>query len=165
MRTRLDPEEALAGPLYLVAALLVVVPIGDYVLSVPPPQLSDVQWRFAAAGLLSKHTLTPILGLAMAFVVSAFRNQHSLQRWLVGICLLIGTILMALSIGFFLDAMQVRASIPEEGQAAFGSAWKLALIKHVLATGALVYMGLRARRMIPERNRQRTPKPVHVVSK
>jgi hypothetical protein len=165
VRTRLDPEEALAGPLYLVAALLVVVPVVDYVLSVPPPQLSDVQWRFAAVGLLTNHTLTPILGLAMAFVISAFLKQHAIQRLLVVSCLLIATILIALSLGFVLDVMQVRASVPEEGRAAFNSAWKRALIKLALTTGALAYMGLRARRMIPARNRQHTPKPVHVVSK
>lgn len=165
MSTRLDPEEALTGPLYLVAALLVVFPIVDYVLSVPPPAMSDVQWRFAAVGLLSNYTLTPILGLAMAFVISAFLKHHSLQRWLVVACLSLAVILIALSLGFVLDSLQVRASVPEEGRAAFASAWKRAFIKHALATVALVYMGLRARRMIPSRNRQRTPKPVHVVSK
>lgn len=149
----------------MVAALLVVVPLVDYVLSVPPAQLSDVQWRFAAVGLLSNYTLTPILGLAMALVISAFLKQYSLQRWLVAAILSLAAILIALSLGFVLDAAQVRASVPVDGRAAFSSAWKRALIKDVLAAGALGYMGLRARKMIPARNRHRTPKPVHVVSK
>jgi hypothetical protein len=60
--TRLDPDEALAGPLYAVAAMLVIVPLTDFLLSVPPPQLSSVQWRFATAGLFSSYIVQPILG-------------------------------------------------------------------------------------------------------
>ena len=165
MSTRLDPEEALAGPLYAVAALLIAIPAADYVLSVPPAQLSDVQWRFAAVGLLANYTLTPILGLAIAFVISAYLRQYWTQRLLVVACLLLAAIVIALSLGFFLDVVQVRASVPPEGRAAFNSAWQRALLKHALAAGVLAYMGLRARRMIPARKGQNAPKPVHVVSK
>ena len=151
--------------MYAVAALLIVLPGADYILSVPPPQLSDVEWRFAAVGLLSNYTLMPILGLAIAFVISAYRNQHSLQRWLVAACLAVAAILIALSLGFVRDVMQVGASVPADGRAAFSSAWHRALIKYVLASCALTYMGLRALRMIPARKGRHEPKPVHVVSK
>jgi len=82
---RLDPDEALAGPLYAVAAMLLIVPLTDFVLSVPPAQFSSVQWRFATAGLFSGYTVQPILGLALAFVVTAafgavyFAAAHSLR--------------------------------------------------------------------------------------
>lgn len=165
MSTRLDPEEALAGPLYFVAALLIVVPLVDLVLGIPPAELSNVQWRFAAVGLLSSHTLTPILGLAMALVIAAVLRQHSLQRWLVIACLSCGAILIALSLGFLLDALQLRASVPDNGRAAFKSASTRAFIKLALSTVAVAYMGWRARRMIPSKDRQRPVKTVHVVSK
>lgn len=165
MGTRLDPEEALPGPLYLVAALLVVVPLADFILSVPNAEFANVQWRFAAVGLLSGFTLTPILGLAMALVVAAFLKHYTVQRWLVATCLSMATVLVALSLGFLLDVMQVRASVPAEGRAAFSNAWSRAILKHALSAVALAYMGWRARRMIPARSRQRTPKTVHVVSK
>lgn len=165
MSSRLDPDEALAGPLYVVAALLVVVPLVDFVLSVPAAELSNVQWRFAAVGLLSGYTLTPILGLAMAFVIAAVLKQHAAQRWLVAACLSFGAILMALSAGFMLDMLQLRLSVPRDGRAAFQSAWVRAIIKLALSTIALLYMGWRARRMIPARSRHRSPKSVHVVSK
>jgi hypothetical protein len=162
---RLDPEEALAGPLYLVAGLLIVIPLADFVLSVPPGEFSNVQWRFAAVGLLSSYMLTPVLGLAMALVVAAFLKQYRAQRWLVAATLSMATVLVALSLGFALDMLQVRASVPDEGLAAFSNAWIRAILKHALAATAFAYMGLRARRMIPERTRQRAPKTVHVVSK
>jgi hypothetical protein len=162
---RLDPEEALAGPLYLVAALLVVIPLTDFLLSVPPGELSNVQWRFAAIGLLSGYMLTPVLGLAMALVVAAFLKHYRAQRWLVAACLSMATVLVALSLGFVLDMLQVRSSVPDDGLAAFGNAWNRAILKHALAASAFGYMGLRARRMVPERTRHRPPKTVHVVSK
>ena len=165
MSSRLDPEEALAGPLYAVAALLVVSPLVDFVLSVPSSELSNVQWRFAAVGLLSGYTLTPILGIALAFVIAAFLKQHAVQRWLVAISLSFGAILMALAAGFLLDMLQLRISVPRDGQAAFQSAWMRAIIKLALSTIALLYMGWRARRMIPARSRHRPAKTVHVVSK
>lgn len=165
MGTLLDPEEALAGPLYAVAALLIVVPLVDFVLSVPAPELSNIQWRFAAVGLLSGYTLTPILGLAMAFVIAAFLKQYAIQRLLLAACLSIAAILIVLAAGFLLDALQLRGSVPEDGRAAFNSAWKRAIIKLALSALAPAYMGLRARRMIPARTPQRKPKPVHVVSK
>ena len=163
--SRLDPEEALAGPLYGVAALLVVMPLVDFVLSVPSAELSNVQWRFAAVGLLSGYTLTPILGLAMAFVIAAVLKQHAIQRWLVAASLSFGAVLLALSAGFLLDMLQLRFSIPSDGRAAFQSAWIRAIVKLALSIIALTYMGWRARRMIPARLRHRPPKTVHVVSK
>jgi hypothetical protein len=163
--TRLDPEEALGGPLYFVAALLIVVPMVDFVLSVPSAEFSNVQWRFAAVGLLSGYTLTPILGLAMALVIATILKQHSVQRWLVVACLSFGAILIALSLGFLLDMLQLGASVPNDGRAAFNSASTRAIIKLALSMVALAYMGWRARRMIPARARHRQPKTVHVVSK
>ena len=165
MSTRLDPEEALAGPLYFVAALLIVLPLVDFVLSVPPAELSNVQWRFAAVGLLSGYTLTPILGVAMAFVIAAVLKQHAVQRWLVIACLAGGAILSALSLGFSLDVLQLRNSVPNDGRAAFKSASLRAIIKLGLTILGLAYLGWSARRMIPSRNRQRGEKTVHVVSK
>lgn len=165
MSSRLDPDEALAGPLYAVAALLVVIPLIDVVLSVPPPELSNAQWRFAAVGVLSGYTLTPVLGLAMGFVIAAFLKQHAVQRWLVAATLSGAAILLALSAGFLLDMSELRLSIPNDGRAAFQSAWIRAIIKLALSIIALVYIGWRARRMIPARTRHRPAKTVHVVSK
>ena len=165
MSSRLDPEEALAGPLYVVAALLIGIPLVDFVLSVPSAELSNVQWRFAAVGLLSGYTLTPILGLAMALVIAAVLKQYAVQRWLVAACLSFGATLIALSAGFMLDVLQLRFSVPSDGRAAFQSAWIRAVVKLGLSMIALVYMGWRARRMIPAWSRHRPPKTVHVVSK
>ena len=82
--------------------------------------------------------------------------------------LLIGplaAVLLALSTGFLFDMSALRFSIPNDGRAAFQSAWIRAIIKLALSIIALAYMGWRARRMIPARIRHRPAKTVHVVSK
>ncbi len=165
MSHRLDPEEALAGPLYVVAALLILLPLVDFALSIPATELSSVQWRFAAVGVLSGYTMMPLLGLGLAFVISAVRKQHTVQRGLVLICLTTALALVGMTLSFVLDGLQVRASVPEEGLSAFMNAWTRALLKLALSAVALAYMGWRARRMIPAPSRHRTPKTVHVVSK
>lgn len=165
MKPRLDPDEALAGPFYAVAALLVVIPLGDFLLSTAPPEPSSPQWRFTTVGLLSSFTLTPILGLGLAFVLSAILKQYRVQRILVYLCLTIGVVLAGLSALFMMDMMQLSSTVPTTERPAFDSAWQRALLKHALSAVAVTYLGWGARRMIPERNRLRTPKAVHVVSK
>ncbi len=165
MKPRLDPEEALSGPLYVVAFVLVAIPSIDFVLSVPAVNFSSVQWRFAAVGLLSGYTLTPILGFGLAFVVASILKQYRVQRILVILCLTIGLALLVMCGAFLLDALQLRISIPADGRVAYNSAWKRALLKHLLSALALLYLGWSARRMIPSRRSKHGPKPVHVVSK
>lgn len=165
MPPRLEPEEALPGPLYAVAGLLVLVPLVDLVLSVPPPEYGNLQWRFAAMGLLSGATLLPIVGLALGLVISGYLRQRTVMLTLVIVCLTTAVALTTLSLGFLLDVMQLRFTVPEETRAAFNSAWRRAMIKLMLSGITLAYLGWLARRMIPGAVRKAIHKPVHVVSK
>lgn len=165
MTRRLDPEEALAGPLYFVAALLVVVPLVDFTLSVPSPEFSSRQWRFTTMGLLSGYMLLPVLGAALAFTISAILKHYTIQRALVIACLTSAVLFALLSYRFWVDMGDQRfATVPDEMQA-FVSAANRAVTKLILTTVAFGYLGWRARRMIPAPTRHKTPKPVHVISK
>lgn len=165
MTRRLDPEEALAGPLYFVAALLVVVPLIDFMLSVPAPEFANRQWRFTTVGLLSGYTLLPVLGVALAFAISAILRHYTIQRVLVIACLTSAVLFALLSYRFWVDMGDQRfATVPDE-MPAFVSAGNRAIIKLILTTVAFGYLGWRARRMIPAPTRHKTPKPVHVISK
>jgi hypothetical protein len=161
----LDPEDALAGPLYLLAGMLVFVPLVDFILTVPPAEWTNVRWRFDAVGLLSGYTLMPVLGFAVALVVSAIRKQYSLQRGLVIGCLTMAAIILVLSIAFLQDMADARAYVTSDAMPAFSSATTRAIIKLLLTSISLAYLGWRARRMIPAPVRHKTPKPVHVISK
>ena len=162
---RLDPEEALSGPLYVVAIILVAIPAIDFLLSVPAMNFGSVQWRFAAVGLLSGYTLTPVLGISLGLVIASVLKQHRVQLALVILCLTMGALLLVMCVAFLFDALQLRSAIPVDGRVAFNSAWRRAILKHALSGVALLYLGWMARRMIPPRTSKRGPKPVHVVSK
>jgi hypothetical protein len=162
---RLEPEEALTGPLYAVAGLLILVPLVDLVMTVPPPEYGNLQWRFTAMGLLSGATLLPIVGLALGLVISGYLKQRTIMLTLVIVCLTMAVALLTLSFGFLIDVKQLRFTVPDETRAAFNSAWRRAVIKLLLSGATLAYMGWLARRMIPGVVRKPAHKPVHVVSK
>jgi hypothetical protein len=162
---RLDPEEALAGPMYFVAAMLVIVPLADFFLTVPPADFSDRSWRFTTLGLLSGHTLLIVLGAALALAMSAVLKQYPLQRALVISCLTSAAIFALLTFQFWVDMGNQRIATPPAEAPAVISASNRAVIRLILTTVAFAYLGWRARRMIPPPTRHKTPKPVHVVSK
>ena len=165
MTRRLDPEEALSGPLYFVAAMLVIVPLADFFLTVPPAEFASRQWRFATLGLLSGHTLLIVLGAAMALAMSAMLKRYDLQKALVIACLTSAAIFALLTVQFWVDMGNERIATPPAEAPAVISASNRAIIRLLLTTVAFGYLGWRARRMIPPPTRHKTPKPVHVVSK
>ena len=151
--------------MYVVAIALILLPTLDFVFSVPPAEFAEVQWRFAAFGLLSGVVMMPLIGLALAVAVAGFLRQYHVVRVLVVLCLTIAVFLIVVSLGFVLDVLQLQGTVPQEGRAAFSSAWIRALSKLVVSAAILAYLGWRARRMIPARIKHHTPKTVHVVSK
>ena len=163
---RLEPDEALAGPLYAVAAILVAMPAVDFLMSVGSPQLASVQWRFATVGLLSGFTLTPILGVALALGVAGLRQHAMVQRVLTVLSLLTAVALFVLLLGFILDMLQLRRQVPAEGLPAFKSASLRAALKHAMSASAFAYLWWNGRRMVPERSRSKPQRPpVTIVTK
>jgi hypothetical protein len=162
---RLDPEEALAGPMFFVAAMLVIVPLADFFLTVPPAEFSSRQWRFTTLGLLSGHTLLMVLGAALVLALSAVLKRYAVQRAMVIACLTSAAIFALLTFQFWVDMGNERIATPPAEAPAVISAANRAIIRLILTTVAFAYLGWRARRMIPPATRHKTPKPVHVISK
>jgi chromate transport protein ChrA len=146
-RRPLDPEEALAGPMYAVAFLLVAFPLVDFLQSIRGFQPGNLQWRFATVGLLSGVLLTPILGVIVAMVVAAIRGHALVQRLLAILNLLAAVVLLVLLIGFVLDLLQLRSIVPEAGRAEFRSASMRAVVKHLSASLVLFFLGWRGWRV------------------
>lgn len=164
-KPRLEPDEALAGPLYLVAGLLFFMPLLDFAMSIGPAQFASVQWRFASVGLLSGYTLMPLLGLAMALGLAGLLRQRVAQRVLIVFCLTLAVVIVLISVVFLLDVVQLRATVPADGRPAFQSASMRALAKHLLGGFAFWYLGWRARRMVPPPIRAKAPRTVQIVNK
>jgi hypothetical protein len=160
-----DVQHTLAAPLYAFALLLVVIPVVDFVQSVGTPQPGNIQWRFATVGLLSSVLLTPMLGLGIAIVVAAFRRHLRALRLLALLSALAAIALMLLTLGFTLDVLQLRNSVPAQGESAFRGASVKAVLKHLAAAFVLGLLGVRAWRLSAWRVSAAERTPVPLVSR
>src|SRR5712692_6641542 len=104
--------ERLVAPGYLLAALLVVVPLVDYLASIWPPRLGEVQWRYASEGLLAGFLLTPYLGLALASGVAAWREHGRALQWFGRLTRVAVAVLVVVSGDFALNVLQLRETVP-----------------------------------------------------
>ena len=157
--------EALGAPLYVFAALLVALPCIDFVQSTGVPQVGNVQWRFAAVGLLSSILLTPLLGMAIAIITASLRGDVVTLRFLALLSLLSAAGLLILLAVFGLDVVQLRGTIPEPGRAGFRAATTKAVAKHLLAAFALGFLALRAWRISAWRTPSEARGPIPIVSR
>jgi len=144
-----EGPDALIGPLYFVAFLLVATPVMDFVTSIIPLRTSDIEWRFASVGLLSGFLLTPLLGLALAIGVAHIAMHRRFQRVLAVLNLTVTAFFVVLSLFFLLDIFQLRSAVEPEAAEAFASAASKAVIKHasfIVALGMLGWGGFRVSR-------------------
>jgi cytochrome bd-type quinol oxidase subunit 2 len=138
--------DALIGPLYFLAVLLIVNPAIDFVAGVQPLSFDNLQWRFGAVGLLSGFILTPLLGIVLAIGVAHYAEHYVVQRILAVLNVLTALGFLMLLVLFVLDVLQLKNLVQPEAEAQFASAaWK-AILKHglfVVVTGWLGVAGFR----------------------
>jgi hypothetical protein len=126
--------------------MLVFVPVLDIAMSVWPPQVAEVGWRFGAAGLFSRAVLLPLLGLLLLFAVALDARRAgflSALAWLAaGGCL----VLVGVTALFTLDGLQMRAQVVEELKVGWLVNMAGALLKYLIgAVGLALFaqVGLR----------------------
>jgi hypothetical protein len=137
----------LAAPMYCVAALLIVTPLGDFLSGVWPWRPTALDWRFASSGLLSGFLLTPLLGALIAIAVAAMLGNDRLLRVFGIITLVAGAACVVILGAFLLDVVQLKASIPEQQQRPFLDASIKAFLKYVMASASSIWLGVRAYRL------------------
>lgn len=97
-----------APAIYLVAALMMLMPSIDIVLSLPGYQLGNGQWRFGAIGLLSGGMLLPIAGLLLASLTAVFARQRWVHRIVLVLSGMLLLFLVLMAGSFALDAIELR---------------------------------------------------------
>jgi len=141
--------ESLAGPLYVLALLLVVTPPIDVLANVWPIRLGEVSWRYGTVGASSGYLLTPLLGLGLACLLAIVRRQRTMLRVMVVVCLVVGVTLVVAAIDFALDAAQLRHTVPTTpalARWAFDVGAAKAIFKNLSAAVGLLWLGLATRR-------------------
>lgn len=101
----------LGRPAYLLAALLVVLPLADFINNVWPLQMESSAWRYASEGLLSGSSLSLALGVVIAAATAVGREERRLARWIAVIAALMVLGTLVIMADFALNAVELRASL------------------------------------------------------
>jgi hypothetical protein len=129
----METNKPLARAGYLLAALLVIIPLFDATMQVWPLRLSDERWRFGAIGSFSNLLMVPMLGLLLAIGIATLVDGRRVKRVVGAICAVLAVILAAMSVLFILDYFQVRTIINPRMQHATAVASTTAMVKNVLS--------------------------------
>lgn len=140
-----------AGPLYFVAALLIVIPLLDFIPNVWPPHFGEVSWRYGTVGLFANYTMTPVLGFVVLAVTAAGMNHQLLLRVSGWLLIVIAVLLLVVTLLFVLDAFQVRAGAPPENQILVVVGSGRAVIKNLLVVAGITWLGIASLRFRPIR--------------
>ena len=136
----LAQQRRLALPCYIVAVAMMILPVFDQMMQLASKlNLSDARWRYGALGSVSYMLLLPLLGMTIAFALSAVFEHRTWQR-VLSVVAVAGIVLIVIAMGMFtLDAIEVRSLMRKEAQSTWAVATLTALAKYVLA--AIVLAG------------------------
>jgi hypothetical protein len=137
-----QPERPLFRALYVVAFLLILVPVLDLVSTAWPIQPGTVRWRYGFLGLLANVMLTPLLGAMLASVVAYQLRHLGLLRGLSGLYVL-GALLLGAALAVFArDALRLGPEIAAQRLTDYRAGAAIASGKYLLAMVGLAWLGL-----------------------
>ena len=142
----MEPLRRLTPASYCAAALLLLLPLMDYLGNAWPFRPSAVDWRYDMLGTISTYLLSPLLGLLLASMTAAVLQHAGVSRML-GLLAWLGAIVLLFALGgFVLDSLQVRNTAPAEARWVSRSSFLLASAKILAAAVALMVLGVGNRR-------------------
>lgn len=105
--------------LFVVALLMIAVPLVQSLTQIWPLQLSNVQWRYGAANALSSILLLPFLGLSLLLVMARGLKRTGLARAVGAASALFTLGLLSCIAVFVLDALQLKTIVSTQMSAQF----------------------------------------------
>jgi len=139
------PFRKISGALYLTSALLVFLPIVDFVTSIVPFLPASTKWRFASSAVFAGSLLIPLTGIALAMIVAGLMNHRFVLRWIGILSVLAAVGLVAVSALLALDIIELRSSAESEVQNAIVLSGVRAIFKNLVLSASLIYVGLACR--------------------
>ncbi len=132
--------KTLARPGYLLAMLLVIMPIADAIMSMWPLRFGEEQWRYGAVGAFSNVTLVPLLGLFIAITMSIALDHRRTRKVIGWICAVTAVVFGIVLAVFILDYFQTRANVRAQFQRAVDIATYTSIVKQAMTVLALVFL-------------------------
>ena len=137
----MDPVRRIAPAAYLIAALLFLITLVDYLGNAWPFRPGDVDWRYGVIGMVSTYLLSPLLGCLIASLTAAWLPQPKVSKTL-GLIMWLGALLLLGALAaFVLDSLQVRGAAAPEARWVTTTSFLLASAKIFSAALALMVLG------------------------
>lgn len=150
MRSTSTLHESGAGPLatpaYIVAAIMLIMPLADAAAAIGTFSPTAYRWRFGVMGILSANIITPLFAVLLALTVAWLQSHRWVIRILMAGTLMTSVLLVAATVLFVLDGLQLRAEVPDEARRGFMLAAGKALFAQVLLLAGIVSLFIASRR-------------------
>jgi hypothetical protein len=143
-----DSLRRFAPASYCTAALLVLLPMMDYLGSAWPFRPSAADWRYEVAGTISTHLLSPLLGLLLASATAAALPQRRVSKALGVLVSVVAVVLLLVLGNFVLDSLQVRNVAPPNARWVSRTSFLLAAAKILAGALTLMVLGVGNRRAV-----------------
>ena len=142
-----DLSPYLSGPAYAVGLLFVVMPIVDTLAQVWPPSVGNPSWRYGTVGIGANYLISVLFGMLLMTLVASFQWHSRTLRVLASLNLILAAVALLATLGFLLDALQVRPGIPRgnlQELRVFDIGAEKAAFKYVASVVVLAWMGIAA---------------------
>ena len=139
------PFRKISSALYLVSALLILLPMVDFVTSIVPYLPGSTKWRFASSAVFAGSLLIPLIGVALAITVAGLMNHRFVLRWTGILSFLAALGLVAVCALLALDIIELRSSAESEVRNAIVLSGLRAIFKNLVMSASLIYIGLACR--------------------
>jgi hypothetical protein len=140
--TTSDYLDRVARPIYLIALLLVLTPVADFLTNVWPIQPGEMRWRFGSTAVLAGFLFTPIIGALFAAVLAMFMEQKVLLRTIGVLCVATAAVLVLMTAVFAFDTLQLKRGVPPDNMGQFKMAAIRGAVKLLSAIVATSWLGM-----------------------
>jgi hypothetical protein len=137
-------------PVLVVALILIVFPMLDFVQAVWPVQVGDIKWRVLSMGSLAQLMGLPILGLLMAYGGAVLLEQPKLLRTLAIVNGVMFTFLALGVLFYVVDALQMRAQARDATVKDYDLGIVTSLVRFAIALVFLAVVAVMERRASKE---------------
>jgi uncharacterized membrane protein YidH (DUF202 family) len=107
------------GLVYLIAVAIIAIPILDWMAAVWPIRVGEATWRFGAVGLVGQGLINGTIGVLLLYVACVLFDHRGVRIFLGVLACLMALLLVVLTVGFILDAIQLRGNVRVEMRRGF----------------------------------------------
>ena len=132
----------LGSVMYFAAFSLFVSFLADLVIKIWPIKLSELNWRVGASGLVMDVLMASIVPLAIFYFAAFMNNDRKTLQFMRWLTVAVGVLAIGLLGLFALDAVQIRAQLPQNVKAQFIKAALKASLQGTLSATLFIWFGL-----------------------